>query len=771
MKLPFPCFLPATFISVRHRRHVLRAGLLTVASSVVFAQGEPKTDETIRLPEFTVSSTKANQYRATDSISVSRIRAGLVDTPASVSVITSEFLQDIGANAMYDATKYFSGIGNGRGAGTGGIVDRQTIRGFENDSSGNGRTIDNFATGFQANLDPMLYERVEIVKGPNSILAPTGTPGGQISIVTKSPKFEPSNTATVELGNFGAQKISFDSTGSVSLSKNLAYRVIGSYQDTDMFIPGKVKQWDINAQLTYRFSATSQLTLKYTYIDWGQFGPVSDANSWGWPVDPSVANGATVSATPPPGYTYDGYNGDTVWDTRTDRVNLLQAQFTHALTDKISMRLAGMFAYDHMGQRTGFPTYPGIGNRYDPTTGILTPNYTWAKDANGVFVPTFSPAFNATNVSRIATRAPVWTQNAQLQNDFAGSFKAGDVSLQPVAGWSYVGITSDSKNLTAPLPPVNLFAPDNNPPGPPDSAYSYNTYNHARNKQYQVYAAMRSGFYNDRVFITGGVSRVYVDNAATNLLKSTTAYLKGHHDAFMGGGLAKLTENVSAYYSYSSNTGPTTFNNAPLWKDGKQHEYGVKSEFFDQRLSFNAAHFQIIQTNLVTPNPAFNTDPANNPPNLISNQTNHGFEFEMVGGITKNLSLVTSYTKMKLRDAFGRQLRNIPDRTMNALLNYHFTEGSLKGAGVFVGMTHLGRVAGETPAANATALGVIEKTSFFVAPRTVYNAGASYRWERLQFNLNIDNILDEKFVWEPASRFSISPYPGINYRLTTTIKF
>lgn len=751
-------------------RHRFLVALTCIASSHVEAQTKPvaePTGDVLALPEFTVSDGRANLYRATDAMSAGRVRGQLADTPVSISVVTKEFVQDIGANAMYDVTKYFSGMSNGRGAGIGGIADRHVIRGFEND----GRTIDNFGTAFQANFDPAFYERIEVVKGPNSILAPTGTPGGSINIITKSPQFTQANSVAVEVGNFNAQKITFDSTGPIQLSKNLAYRIVGSYQDTRTYLPGNVKQWDISPQLTYQFSERSKVTFKFTKISWGEYGATADANSWGWAVDPSVVNGATLPTTPPKGFSYRGRNGDTVWDQRTDPVDILQGEFTTSLTDKISMRFAGMFYYDRMGQDTGFPTFPGTSNRYDPATGLLTPNYTWAKDATGTFVPTFSPAFDPTNISRIATLAPVWTQNTQVQNDFAGNFKAGGVSIQPLAGWSYVHTGVRAKNLTAPLAPVNLFAPDDSPPHPDLSAYKYNVYTLARTSQKQLYAAVRTGFLNDRLFVTGGASRVWVDNTTTNLLASTQSSLKGHHDTYMGGLLGKPIEGVSLYYNYSSNSSPTSFNNQPLWKDGKEHEYGVKTEFFNQRLSLTAAHFQIVQSNLVTPNPAFNTDPLHNPQNLISNQTNHGIEFEVTGGLTEHLSIIASYTKMKLRDTFNRRPRNIPDETLGGLLNYHFTTGEAKGLNVFAGVSHVGNTAGETPSAPATALGVIEQTSFYVGERTIYNVGAGYTLGRLRFNLNVDNVLNRKYAWQPASRFSVSPYPGINYRLTTTISF
>src|SRR5687767_3796641 len=232
-----------------YRACALSSALLGLIVAAVSAHGQtPPTptpapaavaEDPITLPAFNVSSARANSYRATDSMSAARIRTALIDTPATVNVITSEFLGDIGAASLFDATQYVSGIGNGRLAGGSGILDRQTIRGYEND----GRTIDNFNSGFQANLDPLLYERVEIVKGPNAILAPTGTPGGAINVITKSPQFTASNVAQAEIGRFFGNKVSVDSTGPLPGNKNAAYRVVAGYQDADSFVDGSIRQW------------------------------------------------------------------------------------------------------------------------------------------------------------------------------------------------------------------------------------------------------------------------------------------------------------------------------------------------------------------------------------------------------------------------------------------------------------------------------------------------------------------------------------------------
>ncbi len=88
-----------------------------------------------------------------------------------------------------------------------------------------------------------------------------------------------------------------------------------------------------------------------------------------------------------------------------------------------------------------------------------------------------------------------------------------------------------------------------------------------------------------------------------------------------------------------------------------------------------------------------------------------------------------------------------------------------------VASTHVGNQAGENPAATATPLGVVTQVSFYSPARTIYNVGAGYTYRRLTFNLNVDNVLDERTVWQPSGRFSLSWYPETNYRRTTTLRF
>ena len=215
-------------------------------------------------------------------------------------------------------------------------------------------------------------------------------------------------------------------------------------------------------------------------------------------------------------------------------------------------------------------------------------------------------------------------------------------------------------------------------------------------------------------------------------------------------------------------------NNNAIWRGGVQDEFGVKTEFFDQRLSFNVAYFEIAQTNVTVPNPDRQTDPTA-PESLVSDLKNHGVELELVGGLTQNLSAIASFTDLKMRDSLGRHVRAVAEQTAAVLLNYRFREGRLNGLGLNLGVSYSGRRAGDTPI-NFTPLNVVGKTSFFLKPYYVTNFAASYRWrENYLFRLNIDNVLnDSGYIQQAGGRVSgtgITTAPGINVKFSTTVSF
>src|SRR6185369_12376054 len=114
-----------------------------------------------------------------------------------------------------------------------------------------------------------------------------------------------------------------------------------------------------------------------------------------------------------------------------------------------------------------------------------------------------------------------------------------------------------------------------------------------------------------------------------------------------------------------------------------------------------AAYFQISQTNVTVPNPAYQTDPTQ-PQTLVSDLSNKGFEVEVTGSITKNMSVVGSYSHLHMRDALDRRVRMVADDNASLLVNYHFDDNAFKGTAVYFGVTYSGKRAGDVPSTGYT---------------------------------------------------------------------
>ncbi|HEY8993056.1 MAG TPA: TonB-dependent receptor, partial [Lacunisphaera sp.] len=689
----------------------IRGALLLLAPFVVLSAQATKpeaapTGPTLELPTFSVSSERANAYRATDTLSAARIKTGLIDTPATINIITLDFLRDIGANSLLDATQYLPGISAGRIAGTNGLGDRMLLRGFEN----SGRTIDNIATSYQAQTNPELIERIEVVKGPNAILSPTGSPGGSINVLTKQPKFKAENDVVFEYGRYFANKATVDSTAPFGDSKTLAYRFVGSYQDADSFVPGSIVSWDVNPSVLWRISDHSQIIARYTHQDWKSKGTAAVPSST-LPASPLIPQGGYVTPDKlAPGFHYDGANGVfPSWALRSDIVDAFNAEFTTSLTDNISMRVAAATNTDKFVEDDVAQDYGNSGNSfYDPYTGIYTPLLKWSKDTtSGQYIATPVPWTDPTAIPVYGDLTVAKYTDTMVQNDFAGRWELNGVTISPVVGWMYRNRHGDNWERQIYEGTVNVLVPHADVVHYPRSAYDrLDTDLTESQKTTQFYGYTTASFMQNRLALSGGVTRITVDNWSvdhnSNNDKST---LKGSHYAYSGGVLYKPMSNVSLYYSYSSNANATDAGRGapPRWRDGKQHEVGVKTEFFDQRLAFTVSHFKIAQNNISTPNPLRGQDPSQ-PSILFQDQTNDGIEFELSGGVTKDLSVIASYSNMRLRDTLGRRVRNVPDETSNLLLNYH-VNGNFN---VFVGLNHVGDTAAETAPGSLTDLNVVK---------------------------------------------------------------
>jgi iron complex outermembrane receptor protein len=152
------------------------------------------------------------------------------ELPASLSVVSQELIQERGARSVVEATELASGITTFVDSGS---MPAFNMRGFSSTSAG----VSLMRDGIRQNtvpqagrqLDAFLLERVEVLKGPSSILYGEGAAGAAINMVTKQPQRQFGGETLMSYGSFGARRGGLDLTG--SLTRKLSGRIAGIYTE------------------------------------------------------------------------------------------------------------------------------------------------------------------------------------------------------------------------------------------------------------------------------------------------------------------------------------------------------------------------------------------------------------------------------------------------------------------------------------------------------------------------------------------------------------
>ena len=216
------------------------AALLLVASPTLWGQATSASTEsdleeqTIVLSPFLVESSEdADTYRANATLAGTRVRTELRDVGSAVSVITEKFLQDTNSKNAADLLVYTTGTevagqgGNFTGAGAGAVIDTTAytqpvantrVRGLA--------SADNLRDFFLTDIpwDSYNVGRVDLQRGPNSVLFGIGSPAGIINSSVNTATFKDGNEVEFQFGSFGSSRVSAD-LNKVLVEDTLAVRV------------------------------------------------------------------------------------------------------------------------------------------------------------------------------------------------------------------------------------------------------------------------------------------------------------------------------------------------------------------------------------------------------------------------------------------------------------------------------------------------------------------------------------------------------------------
>ncbi|WP_415908857.1 TonB-dependent siderophore receptor [Oleiharenicola sp. Vm1] len=781
------------------RRAVLSTGLASVLSGVALAQtpapSADKKEEPVVLPQFTIVENRANPYQSRQALSASRVAMSIQDIPQTISVVTSEFLQDTQSYRMLDAAKYITPVVEST-LPIGG--DRYMIRGFQvSHEFIDGAEISG-QDGYSASLMGYNIERVEIIKGPNAILVPGGSPGGQFNPITKSPLGVDKQSLTLELSQYSNRAISADVNRVLSKNDNsLAARFVFAYWNNEGYFDRQFRTgWMLAPSIAWQMGPNHKLIVK------AEFMQNRETITSGLPIDPSVGSNdyAVIARGLPRTFSF----GDDSSDARHRATERITAELLSNLGDHVTSRLQLMG--NHVVREdwggTGAALAGAGGGSRNPNTGLYEPGVNWTATTDSVtgattITKTLAPVTDPSTWSytRNTTAVDLFYTEAHLRNDYAVKFDTDLVKTTTIGGVAANFSEVQFKIYpggTRPTVAANALGAITFPNWGYLEPTATNGGGNRTGKQEdaQLFVYENASFWKDRIQLSGGLSRFFGQLTRTDTTGIPPANTYPSYnlttDAKTFGALVKPIPQVSLFYGYNTTGGtmPSSLNPgtyAPNFRvsEGKQVEFGAKASFLNDRLTASFSHFDIEQSNYPVPNSDYYTlvaqgriAEANALPNpLYLNLNSKGWEFEFTYAVNKNLMFLGNYTSFKIRQPGTEvRVRSVPDHSGAIFADYKFTEGALRNFGVNVGVDYKDDVAGEN-ATGYSAVGVANQPTFLVAGRTLVNLGFTYRAKDWTARLQVANALDKDYILAAGSRTSAVPGDPRNLKLSVTYNF
>ncbi|MGO4386098.1 TonB-dependent siderophore receptor [Microvirga sp. 2YAF29] len=689
-------------------------GGLVFAAQVGHAQTAAQPSGVIQLETVTVTGQgesgtgPVNGYVATRTTSGSKTDTPIIETPQAISVIGREQIVDQGAQTVVEATRYSPGI---RSESFGGDPrnDWFLIRGFA--AQDTGYYLDSlqlFSTAFATfKLEPYGLERIEVLRGPTSVLYGGNNPGGMLNAISKKPPMTPSREVTFGINNYGNAYGAFDLGGPVALDGNsngnqFYYRIVGLGRigDTQVDYTDDDRAF-IAPSLTWKPNDDTTLTILGSY----QRDKTNGQNFLpyvGTVVPAPYGRISTKLFTSNPGY-----------DSFEREQAMIGYQFEHRFNDSWTVRQN--LRYNHL--TIDFQTLYGLGYAAPPTA-------TEALLSRGNFITT--------------PRVDLFTVDNQAETKFV----TGPLAHTLLFGLDYKRYSIDDNQGFEMGPSLNMLNPVYTPVSAPTSRYTLNNI-----VQSQVGAYVQDQIKIDRFTLVLSGRHDWVNTDTTNYL-FPGASTDGDDHKFSGrAGLIYNTDfGIAPYLTYSRSFNPLIGTNSatqrPLDPEtGEQIEVGVKYQPVGMNSFVGVSLFDIKRQNVLT------TDPDN-----ILNQVqtgevrSRGVEFEVNANLMEGLNLIGAYTFYDLETTRDLNPANVglvpvgvPETFGSLWLDYTVQSGTFQGFGVGAGV----RFVGESYADQANTLKV--------PSYTVADAAIHYEKDNWRVALNVSNLFDDVYVGSCSS--------------------
>ncbi|MCV9927555.1 TonB-dependent siderophore receptor [Flavobacterium sp. LS1R49] len=693
------------------------------------------------------------------------------DIPQSISTITKELIADKGAFYLADAVKMASGVIPAS------YYNQYTIRGISQNEEG--QIINGMRTRQYYFLQPLTnnIERIEVIKGPSSATFSSVDPGGSINLVTKKPLTINRKEVSLNVGSFSTIRGSLDFTGPLNESKTLLYRVNGAYQEAKSFRDlVSNKSFLISPSFSYIPNEKTAINTELILSD------MTGILDRGQPIFGAVAGVTNLNKTP------ISLNLGAPSDFFKSKEMILTTNFAHRFSSKIGFNASYMkqtWTENLQEHRTTNAFAVDINNQ--PVSSLAMMQFVqrqqyWNVDNLSTYFNFDLKTGKLKHKLLVGYDLSSWNKTKGGGQNAARGYllKDGTVasSFIPANAANYQTTTIDG--VVLPKPNVNYFNL-NNPTYTITSADDYtlnirtalpsaltttNAFYIQDQIQWEKFTfllGLRHEWFKDitnyesnnelTVKKSALLPRVGVTYAINNEINVYTTYLEGYQPQSNTVTLMPQTGSLPAGSLFD-----------PLKSDLK--EVGIKTTFFNNSMSFNAAIYEINQRNIL-----MNANDPANPDLLVTRgaERSRGFECDLAGYITTDWQINVSYSYIDAkitndRDAslIGARKQNTPKNSANLWTRYNFnSDSALKDFGVGFGMQYQSSK-------------VPWFTRAFTLPDfTVFDAALYYKPNKsnMQIALNSGNLFNKTY-WLGAQNY-LRLFPGAprNFSLTVTYKF
>ncbi len=566
-----------------------------------------------------------------------KVETPLLETPRSVSSVGRTELEKRNVQQLDETFRYRAGVLAGL-YGSDNNTDWFKVRGFDQSTYQDGLRI--YRTGFYQWLpEPYGLERVEVFKGPASILYGEAPPGGVINAVSKRPASLPQNEIEIQTGNRHHRQVGFDSSGPANETGSLRYRMVGLYKErdgdldhtyNDRYYIAPSLEWDVSDATQLTFLASFQ---KDDGVPTNAFKlPYGTLDTSNGKVDPQTNYSE-------PGYDKDEHSQSSIGYELRHAFNSTWAFEQDFRYNRLDLDLRSTYIFYALDEQQGM-------------RGHLQ------RDGK--------------------------VESYALDNRLVGNWRSGRTEHTLLIGLDYQDQQVDGREAD-PFPfgeAMDLFNPE----------YGHYTPVSADQFIQRDIEKQQLGLYlqdqvriDDRWVLLGSVR---YDDAQTDNIDQTNGIKQVSDDTALtwsAGAMYLSDSGLNPYLSYTESFEPQlqTDSEGSLYEplEGQQWEAGIKYAPAGWDGYVSAAYFDIEENNSIIPGPVARQD---------GKRTSKGLELEASGYLSNALQVRAAYTYTDARDKDDNRAALIPRHMASLWLDYDFQGTHLAGLKLGAGLRHVG---------------------------------------------------------------------------------